>query len=54
MAAGERVARRVVEPEAAGDLTFSLPDPPAAWYRLEVYRQGGADLLALTNPVFRA
>jgi hypothetical protein len=54
VAAGERVARRVVEPEAAGDLTFSLPDPPAAWYRLEVYRQGGADLLALTNPIFRA
>jgi hypothetical protein len=44
----------VVQPEEAGDLTFSLPDPPEAWYRLEVYRQGGADLLALTNPVFRA
>jgi hypothetical protein len=54
VAGGQRAARRVVQPEEAGDLTFSLPDPPEAWYRLEVYRQGGADLLALTNPVFRA
>jgi hypothetical protein len=54
VAGGERVAQRVVEPHEAGDLTLALPDPPRAWYRLEVYRRGGNDLLALTNPVFRA
>jgi hypothetical protein len=53
VAGGERVEQRAVEPHEAGDLTFALPDPPRAWYRLEVYRRGGNDLLALTNPAFR-
>jgi hypothetical protein len=53
LVAGGARGRRL-EVSQDGDLTLPLPAEPAPWYRIEVYRRGSEQLLALTNPTFRA